>query len=1207
MKKVGLLLFIIFMSVSYGQQVIGSFPVMDGGFENQTGTLGTSLSGSAWSRQSGNTSTISNTGGRSGPKYVTANVAATVRLLQTPQDATAAKGPAANTAYRVQFYYRLSTAFNVFQIGVSTNGTTNPTYSTGVTLASTGSVWTKYEGTVTTPSNTPTTAGIGIIRGGTSATGGPIDVDDFVIYAGAIDNTAPNAPTSPSVTVASATSLTVSWTAPAAGVDGGGYIVVRGTADPSTAPNANGIYAVGNTVTTGQTVVYIGTGTSFTDGSLTTGTPYYYRIYTVDKAFNYSTALTANGTPISSGTPSIALNSASPAGTSINQNSTNNILYSIKADVTTADATLNSVQVNTAGTYQTTDIQTNGFRFWINTSNSVSGATQLGSDLAVVASGGNLSVTGLSNILSKTSSTYYILVTANVNYNAVNGHTLSIASTVLANIVFASGSVSGTSDPIAAGNSMNILAVTPNIAINNTNAVTAGNFATGTSNVQLIQISIAPTDNSTDLTSLTVTTSGTYLSSDIVTNGFKLYYNSTNSFPGSSIATIAVVASGGNLVFNGFTQKIEANTTGYIWITADLSATSGSNRTISLQSTAYTNILFSQGSITGAGPVDPGVVQTLISTATPVAGNILINQISTAYSGASDEYIELVNVTSNAYDLSALKIVYQSSTGGSGGAGGTLSGTLAPYSFWLLSPNATVTVGLTTSLTRDGSFTSGLAAASGQLALETTGGTIIDGLAYGSISGGTLGEGSPASSPPTIGGLKRVTDGADNNTNSSDFTTVANANIDLRNSSSRILPLNAVLGPGTYTRISVTGNSSISGNINVGSVNFNGPALLKLGANKLTVSNSITGASSTSYIVTDGSGLLVQTGTSLLFPIGASIDGSTNSYNPITLTNTTSKKFSVRVFPLIDNSYGTKDYTDCVQRLWGVTCESNTGVSLTVNLQWNASNEGSKFTSKRSGEIMGVHSSIKLGFDVISAVNKNVTTEPYNISNINSLVPNVDNFDMTSERLYGIGDGGVAGALPVELSSFVSNANGRVISLNWETKTEKNSNKFEIERSLSTESKWEVIGSVKAADLSNSPKDYSFVDKNLQAGKFQYRLKMIDNDGTFEYSKVTETEITLPKNFELNQNYPNPFNPSTKISYSLPFDSKVTLDVYNIIGEKVAQLVSQEQPAGYYSVDFSNSSINKSLSSGVYLYRINAIDKSTGKDFSSIKKMVLMK
>ena len=114
---------------------------------------------------------------------------------------------------------------------------------------------------------------------------------------------------------------------------------------------------------------------------------------------------------------------------------------------------------------------------------------------------------------------------------------------------------------------------------------------------------------------------------------------------------------------------------------------------------------------------------------------------------------------------------------------------------------------------------------------------------------------------------------------------------------------------------------------------------------------------------------------------------------------------------------------------------------------------------------------------------------------------------------------------------------------------------------------------------------------------------MIDNDGFFEYSQIVETEVVSPKNFELSQNYPNPFNPTTKIEYVVPVDAKVILEVYNIAGQKVSELVNQEQSAGYYSVEFGGSN----LSSGVYIYRIVANDKATGNNFSSTKKMMLLK
>jgi hypothetical protein len=193
--------------------------------------------------------------------------------------------------------------------------------------------------------------------------------------------------------------------------------------------------------------------------------------------------------------------------------------------------------------------------------------------------------------------------------------------------------------------------------------------------------------------------------------------------------------------------------------------------------------------------------------------------------------------------------------------------------------------------------------------------------------------------------------------------------------------------------------------------------------------------------------------------------------------------------------------------------------------------------------------------------------------------------------------------LPVELSSFASAAQGRTVVLNWSTKTEKNSDRFEIERSLVTNTTWSTIGTVKASVLSNSPKNYSYTDTKLQSGKYQYRLKMVDNDGSFSYSSVEAAVVAVPKDFTVSQNYPNPFNPSTKIDYQVPVDSKVIMDVYNIAGQKVMQLVNQEQSAGYYTVDFGASK----LSSGVYVYRLTASDKATGNNFSSIKKMMLLK
>jgi hypothetical protein len=193
--------------------------------------------------------------------------------------------------------------------------------------------------------------------------------------------------------------------------------------------------------------------------------------------------------------------------------------------------------------------------------------------------------------------------------------------------------------------------------------------------------------------------------------------------------------------------------------------------------------------------------------------------------------------------------------------------------------------------------------------------------------------------------------------------------------------------------------------------------------------------------------------------------------------------------------------------------------------------------------------------------------------------------------------------LPVELTSFASASQGRTVVLNWSTKTEKNSDRFEVERSVVGTESWSTVGSVKAAVLSSSTKNYSYSDTKLQSGKYQYRLKMVDNNGSFSYSSVEAAEVAVPKDFSVSQNYPNPFNPSTKIDYQVPVDAKVIMEVYNIAGQKVMELVNQQMSAGYYTVDFGASK----LSSGVYIYRLAASDLVSGHNFSSIKKMMLLK
>lgn len=186
--------------------------------------------------------------------------------------------------------------------------------------------------------------------------------------------------------------------------------------------------------------------------------------------------------------------------------------------------------------------------------------------------------------------------------------------------------------------------------------------------------------------------------------------------------------------------------------------------------------------------------------------------------------------------------------------------------------------------------------------------------------------------------------------------------------------------------------------------------------------------------------------------------------------------------------------------------------------------------------------------------------------------------------------------LPVELTSFVAKLIDNNIHLNWETATEVNNYGFEIERMLD-KNKWEKIGFVFGAGNSNSPKEYNYNDGEFNsATSYSYRLRQIDNDGTFSYSQEVEVEAS-PNKYELYQNYPNPFNPSTNIKFSLPEDSRVVINIYDVLGKKIMELVSGQFVAGNQEVQLNAAS----LASGLYLYSIET------KNFSAVKKMIVIK
>lgn len=190
----------------------------------------------------------------------------------------------------------------------------------------------------------------------------------------------------------------------------------------------------------------------------------------------------------------------------------------------------------------------------------------------------------------------------------------------------------------------------------------------------------------------------------------------------------------------------------------------------------------------------------------------------------------------------------------------------------------------------------------------------------------------------------------------------------------------------------------------------------------------------------------------------------------------------------------------------------------------------------------------------------------------------------------------------VELASFTSNIINSDVQLSWLTATEKNNMGFEIERFqksiVNAQTEWVKIGFVEGNGTSTEIHSYSFTDKNLTAGKYSYRLKQLDFDGSYAYHNLNEEiEIGLPNKFELAQNYPNPFNPTTNIRFSITKQSNVKLELYNSLGELINTMINETKAPGNYDVTFKAGN----FSSGVYLYKL------TTNEGSLTKKMTLIK
>lgn len=282
------------------------------------------------------------------------------------------------------------------------------------------------------------------------------------------------------------------------------------------------------------------------------------------------------------------------------------------------------------------------------------------------------------------------------------------------------------------------------------------------------------------------------------------------------------------------------------------------------------------------------------------------------------------------------------------------------------------------------------------------------------------------------------------------------------------------------------------------------------------------------------------------------------------------------------------------------------------SMNFSFSSDNITYTDIASANYTSTEASDGLGW---VSINRTVNPTGLNIAQNEYLYLRWETDDVSgsgSRDEIGIDDIQFTSVLPVELTKFEAEYVNNSVQLNWETATETNNAGFQVQRQNSEpgtqnsepvpseDEGWEVLDFIVGHGTTNSPKYYSYVDEDLpNADKLYYRLKQIDNDGTYAYSKTVEIDLSdvtsvdeenMQYEFALEQNYPNPFNPVTTINFTIPnvvdanfaSTTNAVLKVYNLLGQEVRTLFNEVKPAGSYQVQFDASD----LPSGIYFYTL---------------------
>ncbi len=274
-----------------------------------------------------------------------------------------------------------------------------------------------------------------------------------------------------------------------------------------------------------------------------------------------------------------------------------------------------------------------------------------------------------------------------------------------------------------------------------------------------------------------------------------------------------------------------------------------------------------------------------------------------------------------------------------------------------------------------------------------------------------------------------------------------------------------------------------------------------LGSNNLLLTTGASGGSTSTHVVTNGAGKVTIsnfTG-SKTFPVGP----TTAIYAPVIVNNNVSARdFSVNVGTTVTSP---TDANKVVNLQWDITPSNGSGNDANLTFQWPASSQAPGFVFSAGTVLqMGHYNTGTSSWDYAKTGTIS-GSDPYTVTGNN----------FTSFSPFAVGS---SGALPIELVDFKAVAKDNTTLLNWSTASEKNNDHFNIERS-SDATNWQKIATIKGHGTTYATQQYNYADVQPNAGVNYYRLKQVDDNGTFTYSKIVS--VLIGKGFGL-KTYPNP-------------------------------------------------------------------------------------